>query len=389
MKNLLLYILWPAIAGLVFAGVVLTGMHYLPSGIMLTSPAPTKLPGPGMVMENVGRAPDNISYRDAIARISPAVVSIKYDTTVPTGRFVELPGGRRVYEANSDNTQGSGVIISADGYIITSLHIFTGRDVMFESEMSATLSDGRIIPIRPVAVDMKNDLLLMKVSETSLPFARLQRTTPLAPGDVVLALGNPRNLGRSASFGIVSALPRTDDSYLIQTDAAINPGNSGGALVDAAGNLVGITSTIVSESGGFEGIGFATPARLAINLMDSFLESAPRGYLGVDSFSLVQIRAMEIRITGIRVDGIVPGSAAEAAEIKANDIITAVNDYKVEASDEGRGFVNAISAFEVGEKVIVKVFRNGEFLELEAIIGAERPFLELNNDTVNQAVPSP
>jgi serine protease DegQ len=218
-----------------------------------------------------------------------------------------------------------------------------------------------------------------------LPFLTPSNSSQLQVGDVVLAIGNPRNIGQSVSFGIISALWRREDSFLIQTDAAINPGNSGGALIDANGNLIGINSTIVSESGGSEGISFAIPASKAIELLEQYLASGPSGYIGVATEPLTLINGRKLfsqDIQGFKVIRVTLNSPADKAGILVNDIITRVNATKItitrddttdEAKQEAMQFINAISSLEPGALINIEVFRDGQFLQIPTILGVGEP----------------
>jgi S1-C subfamily serine protease len=204
-------------------------------------------------------------------------------------------------------------------------------------------------------------------------------------GNVVLAIGNPRNIGQSVSFGIISALWERADSFVIQTDAAINPGNSGGALIDTNGKLIGINSTIVSESGGSEGISFAIPAGKATDLLEQYLASGPSGYIGVNTEVLTLANGQEIfgqDVQGFKVIRVTLNSPADKAGIRVNDIITRVNDTKItiardDTTDETRRetmqFVNAISSQEPGALITIEVFRDGKYLQIPTILGIGEP----------------
>ncbi len=179
---------------------------------------------------------------------------------------------------------GSGVIVSPNGYILTNHHVVEAAD-----QIRVALADGRTLPARVVGADPETDLAVLKIDTDNLPAITFAQTDSLQVGDWVLAVGNPFGVGQTVTAGIVSALGRTHLGIntfenFIQTDAAINPGNSGGALVDAAGNLVGVNSAIYSRTGGSQGIGFAIPVSIARQIMEQIIKSGSvtRGWVGIE-----------------------------------------------------------------------------------------------------------
>ena len=363
MRNLLTYILWPMLAGCFFAvsliSLPLLVTHY-PGLFPFLSPTNTQ----SQIMT---------SFTEPVRKAAPAVVSINskqqvvrpveiYDQNYPHLQFYT-----RIQE--DDNTLGSGVIISPDGYIITSFHLlFRPGLPTFPEESIITLHDGRNIEARVVALDEENDLALLKVDEENLPHISIGPSRNLEVGELVLAIGNPRNIGQSVSLGIISALLRRNDEFVIQTDAAINPGNSGGALIDAQGNLIGINSTIVSESGGSEGIGFATPADRAVQLMEDYIASDPSGYLGVETNELTMLEMENHTIGGFRIERVTPNSPADKAGIRRGDILTHANGMPVDYETSGIHFILALADHEPGEAVTIGLYRGREFIEVEATL---------------------
>jgi len=390
MKKLLTFVLWPALAGLAFALSLLLAPRLisLMPGLAPYFPA---LAQSGSTTQ--AQAPD-LSFSTAISTAFPAVVSINFKQTVERTRDVQITPLLMWRDRYRDDNKGlgSGVVISPDGFIITSYHILFHPDAdshpadfedgfNFKADITATFSDGRSMAARLVSLDEKNDLALLKVDAEKLAYLRLADTSQLERGDVVLAIGNPRNIGQSVTFGIISALWQRDDSYMIQTDAAINPGNSGGALINLEGRLIGINSTIVSESGGSEGISFAIPADKSLALLEQYLSSGPSGYLGVHSEILLLAEGQALfdqDVQGFKVNGVASNSPAEKAGILPGDIITGVNETKLmirEENDEAEAFrvIAAISGLPPGELIMVEVFRSGEFLRLPAILGIGEP----------------
>lgn len=378
MKKLLNFILWPALAGLVFAGVLLI----VPRLAAQLPGLEDYFPQPAQTPTTTTRS-EVITYSGAIKKAAPAVVSINSLQTI--GRPAEIyvnpfrtePG--RVVDEN--NSLGSGVIINSEGFIVTSYHVFFNPALeVYSRDITVSLNDGRNVEGRLVALDEKNDLALLKIDLENLPFLSLANSGQLQVGDVVLAIGNPRNIGQSVSFGIISALLEREDNYVIQTDAAINPGNSGGALIDVNGKLIGINSTIVSESGGSEGISFAIPAGNATTLLDQYLASGPSGYLGIDA-KIIPIEdgrklfGNELNIQGFKILHVVENSSADKAGIEVDDIITGVNNtkFRLESDEDIRGAIESISGVNPGALVLIEVFRNGTFMKIPTILGVGEP----------------
>lgn len=371
MRNFLTYIFWPVLAGCLFAASLMT----LPK---LVEHYPDMFPSLSRTSPDDGTPPTHLSsFAEPVRKAAPAVVSIQsqqqvlrpielYDRNYPHIRFYA-----RIQE--EDNTLGSGVIISPDGYIITSFHLLFREDLATSPDVSIiTLNDGRSLEARVVAWDEGNDLALLKVDEENLPYIDVGRSRNLDVGELVLAIGNPRNIGQSVSLGIISALLRRNEEFVIQTDAAINPGNSGGALIDAGGNLIGINSTIVSESGGSEGIGFATPADRAIQLMEDYIADGPSGYLGVETSQVTTLETDGTTFGGFRIERVTPNSPADKAGIRSGDIITRANGMEVDENNPLR-FILALADHAPGETVTIELYRDGEFIEVEATLAVGEP----------------
>ncbi len=373
------FIFWPALAGLVFAATLLL----TPRLTILLPGLASYFPQPTATVPLTGSTSAQFSYSEAIKRAAPAVVSI--NSLQKIERIVINPFlSEEEIDVDENNSLGSGVIISADGFIITSYHVvFNPKLDVFSRDITVSLNDGRNIKARIVTLDEKHDLALLKIDAEQLPFLSLANVTELQVGNVVLAIGNPRNVGQSVSFGIISALYSREDSFVIQTDAAINPGNSGGALIDINGNLIGINATIVSASGGSEGISFAIPAGIAIDLLQQYLASGPSGYLGVNGEGLTLAEGRQLfgkDVQGFRVIEVTLNSSADKAGIVVNDIITGVNDTKIMLNNdndrnEALQAIAAISTLEPGALVMVEVFRGDEFIRLPTILGFGEPLL--------------
>ncbi|MFA7558153.1 MAG: DegQ family serine endoprotease [Hydrogenophaga sp.] len=306
-----------------------------------------------------------------LERTVPAVVNIFTRTRVPQQQhplfsdpffrhFFDVPQQPRERFAQS---LGSGVIVDAgQGYILTNHHVID-RAV----EISVNLADGRSLRAELVGSDPETDVAVIKVPSERLAALQLADSDTLRVGDFVVAVGNPFGLGQTVTSGIVSALGRTGlgiEGYedFIQTDASINPGNSGGALVNLHGELVGINTAILSRSGGNVGIGFAIPINMAREVMTQIVEHGEvrRGQLGAAAQDLTPDLAMAFGIPdqrGAVVTEITPGSPADKAGLRSGDVILSVNGREVGSAAEMR---NVVGLLRVGQKVEIRINRNGE-----------------------------
>ena len=322
------------------------------------------------------------SLAPLVKQVSPAVVNIRVSQTVqarsPYGdemfrRFFglpEVPGGSREVQS-----AGSGVIVDAEnGYILTNHHVVEGAERIQVSLLNDSTLDAEV-----VGSDPATDIAVLKVEPKNLVQIDIGNSDSLQVGDFVIAIGNPFGLGHTVTSGIVSALSRTGISRsgyedFIQTDASINPGNSGGALVNMRGELVGINSAIISRTGGNVGIGFAVPSAIANSIMRQILDfgEVRRGLLGVsiqtiDSESAKALGA-EVE-SGALIASIEPGSAAEEAGLSVDDIITRVDDKKINNSRE---LANAIGLKGSGEKVHIEYVRDGKSRKATATLGQQQ-----------------
>ena len=313
------------------------------------------------------------SFADVIAHASPAVVSINA-TSVNVGSVERASPDKVNLYLEERASLGSGVIISADGYILTNLHVV---DTLFDAfNAQVTLVDGRQTPATVVAWDEGSDLAVLHINMDGLTPIPRGDDSSLRVGDVVFAIGYPRNVGQSVSQGIVSALRRGADSTIerIQTDAAINPGNSGGALINSNGELVGLNSSILSKSGNFEGIGFATPASLAVNALEEMVAQAIEGnagYLGVITGEALGPRSSELffgidSVRGMLVESVDDGGAAMRAGIQPGDVITRVQGTKV---IDGGNIMAEVRNKKPGDTIEVEVYRQGQTLTLPTTLG--------------------
>jgi serine peptidase DegS len=315
------------------------------------------------------------SYADAVDRAAPAVVSIYTRALMPQSANPDDKGGmgfRYLYRMKQD--MGSGVILSEDGYILTNHHV-----IKFVQNIRVALWDGRIVPARVVGSDPATDLAVLKVNLAGLPVAPLAENLNIRVGDVVLAIGNALGLTHTVTMGIISATGRNDLRSLlyenfIQTDAAINAGNSGGALINADGNLIGISTRNLGSVAGAQNIGFAIPISLARKVMEQIIEygSVQRGWLGA-SFSDLRPSRLPDGSTarrGISVREVARDGPAWNAGLRQGDIILTLDgELVVDASQ----FLFDISQREPGSQVDLQVTRGSESYQTYATLIQQPP----------------
>ncbi|THU01973.1 trypsin-like serine protease [Lampropedia puyangensis] len=278
------------------------------------------------------------SFRAAAQLAAQSVVSINTTKTV-RHPYANDPFFQYFFGESPNRSQsglGSGVIVNADGYLLTNNHVIEGADVI-----NVTLNDGREFVAKVVGTDPDSDLAVLKIEAPNLPAIRIGNSDQMAIGDAVLAIGNPFGVGQTVTSGIISALGRSHlglNIYenFIQTDAAINPGNSGGALVDTKGELVGINTAIFSQSGGSMGIGFAIPTKTAQFVLNSIIRDGrvTRAWVGLVSDPLTPELAQAAGVkasSGVIVTGVLQGGPAAKAGIRPGDVITQINQQPVKS----------------------------------------------------------
>lgn len=327
------------------------------------------------------------SFSPIVKKVAPSVVMVTTSARPKQASMQEMPGFdnpffRRFFGEDFDQRQprrrsnaprqvgqGSGVIVTEDGYILTNNHVVDGAD-----EVKVGLQDGREFTGKVVGKDPKTDVAVLKIDGKDLPFIEMADSEKIEVGDIVLAVGNPFGIGQTVTMGMISATGRAtlglDYEDFIQTDAAINPGNSGGALVDADGRLIGINTAILSRSGGNQGIGFAIPTNLARDVMESLVADGKvtRGYLGVMIQDITPSLAKEFSLKGQKgalIGDVVPKGPADKAGLKSGDVVTEFNGKAVTGS---RQLKLQVARVKPSETVPVKVLRNGSTKTLEVTV---------------------
>ncbi|NGN98212.1 outer membrane-stress sensor serine endopeptidase DegS [Grimontia sp. S25] len=306
-----------------------------------------------------------ISYNYAVRRASPAVVNI----------YTRRYSAENRLQLNAEGL-GSGVIMSDKGYIVTNYHVVARAD-----QIIVALQDGRISTAQLVGKDQRTDLAVLKIELDSLPVIPFNDSYEPAVGDVVLAIGNPYNLGQTTTFGIISATGRAGMSFnrqqdFLQTDAAINKGNSGGALVNSRGELVGINTASFQQATDVDtyGISFAIPYSLTLKIMQKLIADGRviRGYIGVEGREVNPVMARLLdaeQLSGVMVGSMDPNGPAEKSGLKVNDLIIAINEKPVSSV---RNALDIVVDIRPGTKVPFKVIRNGQPIDVIVTIGEEK-----------------
>ena len=326
---------------------------YVPSDSTLQGARPMQVNYSGMV-----------DFTAAASATVDAVVHVKIRSqyTVVENPIYNFLFGRPNYQQQEMPVvaSGSGVIISRDGYIVTNNHVVEGADAL-----EVTLDDNRTFTAKVIGADPTTDIALIKIDGDNFPFIPWGNSDNLKVGEWVLAIGNPFNLASTVTAGIVSAKARniniinknTAIEAFIQTDAAVNPGNSGGALVNTAGELVGVITAIASPTGSFSGYSFAVPERIARKIVSDLMEygTVQRAFIGISINEVTSETAQKNGVTslkGVYVSSVADGGAAAEAGIKAGDVILKVNDVEVNKVSE---LQEQIGRYRPGQQISVTV----------------------------------
>ena len=340
---------------------------------------------------NTSRTGGVVSYSAAVKVAAPAVVNIFTTQKVKQNHpLLNDPAfreffGNQIPEQNqnqNENSLGSGVIVRPDGYILTNNHVIAQAD-----QIVVALQDGRRAEATVIGTDPDTDLAVIKIGLKDLPVLPF-KLSGNEVGDVVLAIGNPFGVGQTVTQGIISATGRSDlgiNTYedFIQTDAAINPGNSGGALIDVAGNLIGVNTAIFSQSGGSLGIGFAIPAKICQQILNSILKDGRviRGWMGISLVPPTQEDVLQPRQPGVVVADVLKRGPAAEAVIKVGDRIVKVNNEDITSTSH---LINYVALQAPNTEIQVEVVRGDQKVNLTVKVGERKV---VNNDS--QFIPLP
>ncbi|MEW6066769.1 MAG: DegQ family serine endoprotease [Nitrospirota bacterium] len=318
------------------------------------------------------------AFSEIVSTVSPAVVNISTTKIInrdanledPLFEFFDPFREFDIPEKRKEQSLGSGVIVSPDGYIVTNNHVVEeGKDI------KVTLLDRSSFKGKIVGTDPKTDIAILKIDANSLPMLKWGDSEKLQVGEFVLAIGNPYGLSHTVTMGIISAVGRAnvgiaDYEDFIQTDAAINPGNSGGPLVNIKGELIGINTAIFSRTGGYQGIGFAVPSNMVRLVMEQLVQSGKvtRGWVGVTIQDLTPELSHKFgfkKAGGAIVSDVAKGSPAWEAGIRKDDIVVEFNGKEVKDVSNLR---NMVAQSKIGVKIPIKIFRSGKEYTLKALV---------------------
>ena len=333
-----------------------------------------------------------VSYSAAVKVAAPAVVNIFTTQKVKQMNhpllndpvFREFFGNQIPQQPQNENSLGSGVIVRADGYILTNNHVIAQAE-----HIVVALHDGRRAEAKVIGTDPDTDLAVIKIELDKLPVLPF-KLSGNEVGDVVLAIGNPFGVGQTVTQGIISATGRSDlgiNTYedFIQTDAAINPGNSGGALIDVAGNLIGVNTAIFSQSGGSLGIGFAIPAQICQQVLNSILKDGRvvRGWLGISLIpNTLDEDVLTSKPVGVIVADVLRDGPADAAGVKRGDKIIQVNNEQISSASH---LINYVALQAPASVIDVVVERDGKQQTLQVKVGERK----VQQNAQSQYIPLP
>ncbi len=333
-----------------------------------------------------------VSYSAAVKVAAPAVVNIFTTQKVKQMNhpllsdpvFREFFGNQAPQQPQNENSLGSGVIVRADGYILTNNHVIAQAE-----HIVVALHDGRRAEAKVIGTDPDTDLAVIKIELDKLPVLPF-KLSGNEVGDVVLAIGNPFGVGQTVTQGIISATGRSDlgiNTYedFIQTDAAINPGNSGGALIDVAGNLIGVNTAIFSQSGGSLGIGFAIPAKICQQVLNSILKDGRvvRGWLGISLIpNTVEDDVLAAKPIGVIVADVLRDGPADVAGVKRGDKIIQVNNEQITSASH---LINYVALQAPQSMINVVVERGGKQQMLQVKVGERK----VQQNAQSQYIPLP
>ena len=333
-----------------------------------------------------------VSYSAAVKVATPAVVNIFTTQKVKQMNhpllndpvFREFFGNQIPQQPQNENSLGSGVIVRADGYVLTNNHVIAQAE-----HIVVALHDGRRAEAKVIGTDPDTDLAVIKIELDKLPVLPF-KLSGNEIGDVVLAIGNPFGVGQTVTQGIISATGRSDlgiNTYedFIQTDAAINPGNSGGALIDVAGNLIGVNTAIFSQSGGSLGIGFAIPAQICQQVLNSILKDGRvvRGWLGISLIpNTLDEDVLASKPVGVIVADVLRDGPADAAGVKRGDKIIQVNNEQISSASH---LINYVALQAPASVIDVVVERDGKQQTLQVKVGERK----VQQNAQSQYIPLP
>lgn len=366
MKELLRTMGWPVVCGILMAVLIIQQF-----------PEWLGLPAHDIVLREVSEPRSNmglVSYSRGVERASPAVANI-YTSKAADGAMRDYSDSLSSPNP-TQSSLGSAVILNPEGYLLTNNHVIAGAD-----EIQVALKDGREALATVIGADPETDLAVLKIDLPNLPSITIDSRDQQRIGDVVMAIGNPFGLGQTVTMGIISATGRNQlglNTYedFIQTDAAINQGNSGGALIDAEGNLIGINTAIFSQAGAAQGIGFAIPVQLAVEVMQAIIQHGHviRGWLGVAVQPMTPELAESFGLDvsqGIVVTSLYRNGPAWNAGLLPGDVILRIND---QPTTSGRQAMNQVARAKPGDSIELEVLRSGKPVNLKAEVAVRPSF---------------